>query len=90
MKLNKKGNMGAIQGKTLGIIVGVLTVVILVTIAPSLWTQLSTSLDSLAGSTIPFASLFNSTSGIVGLVFGVVILMGSIGALFIMLGRSKR
>lgn len=90
MRLNKKGNVSGIQGKTLGIIIGVLTVVILVTMAPALWTSLSSSLDNLAGSTIPFASLFNSTSGIVGLVFGVVILLGSIGALFVMLSKSKR
>ena len=88
MKLSKRGQ-ASIKGKTLAIIVGVLTVVILVTMAPSLWTSMSTALDSLAGSTIPFASLFNSTSGIVGLVFGAVILLGSIGALFVMLGNKR-
>jgi len=89
MKLNKKGQMGAIKGKVVGLIVGVILVVILVTIAPTLWTTLSTSLDSLAGSTIPFAGMFNSTSGVVGLVFGVVILIGSLVALFSLVGKGR-
>ena len=89
MKLNKKGQMGNIKTKVTGLIVGVILVVVLVTIAPTLWTQLSTSSDALARTTIPFAQMFNSTAGVVGLVFGVVLLLGALVALFGLVGNKR-
>jgi len=54
--------------------------------APALYTQLSTALANETLATIPF---LGSMSGLIGLIFGVVIFLGAIYAMFKLMG-SKR
>ena len=74
MKLEKKGQAG-IGRQVTGVIIGVVSVVILVSIAPELWTVLDAALTNISGASIPFIS---NMTGIIGLLFGVAILLGAI------------
>lgn len=86
MQLSKKGSVGNIQNQTLGVVLGIVSVVILVSIAPELYTVLSTALDNISGENIPFVS---GLTGIIGLIFGVVIFLGALYGMFKMF-QNKR
>jgi phage-related minor tail protein len=79
MQLSKKGNVGGIQSQTLAVILGVIGVVILVAVAPELWTVLDDALADIGTADIPFIS---SLSGVLGLIFGVVIFLGALYGMF--------
>ena len=74
MKMQKKGQ-ASISRQVTGVIIGVVSVVILVSMAPELWTVLDTALDNISTANIPFIS---NMTGIIGLLFGVSILLGAI------------
>ena len=90
MMLSKKGNVGSIKTQTLAVVLGVISVVILVAIAPELWTVLNTAFgnetDGIIGADIPFIS---GLTGVLGLLFGVVIFLGAVYGMFKMFS-SKR
>jgi len=86
VRLNKKGQAG-ISSKVTSIIVGVILVVILVSMAPTLWTTLNTSLTNENLTAIPF---LGSMTGLIGLIFGVVIFLGAIFAMFKLMSGAKR
>jgi len=86
VRLNKKGQAG-IQSKVTAIIVGVVLVVILISMAPELWSVLNTSLTDGNLTDIPF---LGSMTGLIGLIFGVVIFLGAIYAMFKLMSGSKR
>jgi len=85
MKLSKKGQAG-ISGQVTGIIVGIVLVVILISMAPELWTVLNTSLTNENLSSIPF---LGSLTGLIGLIFGVVIFLGAIYAMFKLMSNKR-
>lgn len=86
MKLSKKGQSG-IGGKVTAIITGVILVVVLISMAPSLWTVLNSALTNENLTAIPF---LGSMGGLIGLIFGVVIFLGAIYAMFKLFTGSKR
>lgn len=86
MQLNKKGNVGSIQKQTLGVVLGVVGVVILVAMAPELWTVLDGALTDIGTADIPFIS---SLSGILGLIFGVVIFLAALYGMFRLFGNQR-
>ena len=67
------------DGGLMAIIYGIIGVVILFTASPTLWGILETALNEIANSTIPLVS---GMTGIVGLVFGAVVLVGGLFYLF--------
>lgn len=83
MKLSKKGTVN-IGNKTMTLIIGVIGIVILFAAAPELWTIFETSLDNISGANIPLVS---SLTGIMGLVFGLVVLAGGLYGLFAMVQK---
>ena len=85
VRLTKKGQAG-ISGKVTSIIVGVILVVILITMAPTLWGVLNTSLTNENLTSIPF---LGSMTGLIGLIFGVVIFLGAIFAMFKLMANKR-
>ena len=83
MKLQKKGQAG-IGRQVTGVIIGVISVVILVSVAPELWTVLDNALTNISAANIPFIS---NMTGIIGLLFGVAILLGAIYGIMRLLQR---
>lgn len=86
MKLSKKGQSG-ISNKVTGIILGVVLVVVLISMAPELWSVLNTALTNENLTSIPF---LGSLTGLIGLIFGVVIFLGAIYAMFRLMSGSQR
>ena len=84
-KLSKKGQAG-ISSKVTGIILGVVLVVVLISMAPELWSVLDDALSNNTLTSIPF---LGSLTGIIGLIFGVVIFLGSIYAMFRLMSNNR-
>jgi len=84
-KLSKKGQAG-ISSKVTGIILGVVLVVVLISMAPELWTVLNASLTNENLTSIPF---LGSLTGIIGLIFGVVVFLGAIYAMFKLMSNQR-
>jgi hypothetical protein len=61
--------------KTTGLIISVISVVIFFAAAPSLWTTLNEALGNITLAEIPLVS---NMTGIIGLVFGAVVLIGGL------------
>jgi len=74
LKLNKKGQSN-MTNKTTTLIVSVIGVVIFFAAAASLWTVLNNALGNITAADIPLVS---SMTGIIGLVFGAVVLIGGL------------
>ena len=74
MKLNKKGK-AKVGTDTTKLIIAVISVVILFAAAPELWTVLSNAFANITAADIPLVS---SMTGILGLVFGAVVLVGGL------------
>ena len=74
MQLHKKGKAD-VSKTTIGILVAVITVVILFSAAPELWTVLDTAFTDISIADIPLVS---GMTGVLGLVFGAVILLGGL------------
>jgi len=85
MKLDKKGQ-ASIGNKVTGIILGVVSVVVLVSMAPTLWTQLDTALSNENLTSVPF---LGTMGGILGLIFGVVIFIGALYAMFKLMSNQR-
>jgi hypothetical protein len=85
MRLNKKGQAG-MSTQVKGIITGIILVVILISMAPSLWGVLNTSLSNENLTSIPF---LGSMGSLIGLIFGVVIFLGAIFAMFKLMGNKR-
>ena len=76
----------ALDGGLMKVIYGIIAVVILFTAAPELWTILNNALGNISAADIPLVS---GMTGIVGLVFGAVVLIGGLFYLF-KLFKGKR
>lgn len=85
MKLSKKGQAG-ISNKVTGIILGVVLVVVLISMAPELWSVLDTALSDGNLTAIPF---LGSLTGVIGIIFGVVIFLGAIYAMFKLMSNQR-
>jgi hypothetical protein len=85
MKLSKKGQAG-ISTQVTGIIVGIVLIVILISMAPELWTVLNNALTNENLTDIPF---LGSLTGLIGLIFGVVIFLGAIYAMFKLMSKKR-
>jgi len=73
--------------KVTGFIISIVSLLIFLGSLPSLWTVLSSALDTIAESTIPFVS---SMTTIMGIVFGAICVMWSLRFLLKNMSASKR
>ena len=74
MRLNKKGK-SSVGGSTITLITAVIGVVILFAAAPELYTVLNNALGNISAANIPLVS---GMTGIIGLIFGAVVLLGGL------------
>ena len=74
MRLNNKGK-SSVGGGTIALITAVIAVVILFASAPELYSVLSDALVNISAANIPLVS---GMTGIIGLIFGAVVLLGGL------------